>query len=842
MAKDYAYSIDNVTYKINDIDKYIVVTGWCFKKNEKLLEYKVYIDDNEVELGDDLARIERKDVRKAYSAKKFANNEIELESGFDFCVYLDGPIHSIKVDVITSKETITILKMNESQLNRKLDHSVVEYAVDRCITEKVGNESVVKVKGWSFSPTGNDITYKVYNSAGKEMNIQLKTHERFDLYNFGLVDKADNNCGFTIEFDGDLKKEKYYIEFSDNKYIEKEKLEKTQEKGQSFISFYVHAFSLRRIQKGMKYWQEHGFTGFITKLKTLRAQTEDYHYHYWFMAHKVTDEELERQRKIKFSYSPKISIIVPTFNTDLGFLKEMIDSVVYQSYSNWELCLADGSTNDKVYDYVKELQKTEDRVKINRLKENYGISGNTNEALKMTTGEYVALFDHDDVLTLDALYEIVNQMQETHYDVVYTDEDKLDNGTKKYMDPNLKPDFNIDLLTSHNYITHFFVVKSEIINGIGGFRSEYDGSQDYDLIFRCVENAKTIYHIPKVVYHWRMHSASTAANPESKMYCYDAGKRAIEAHYKRIGVEAKVVMLTPLYGMYHSIYSTKDNPLVSIIIPNKDHKDILKTCVDSLYEVNEYKNFELIIVENNSETKEIFDYYDELKKKHDNVKVVNYKGEFNFSAINNFGVQSAEGNYILFLNNDTQMIKKDSLKEMVGCILREDVGVVGAKLLYADDTIQHAGVIIGYGHFAGHAFAGLDNDDYGFMLRTRVNCDYSAVTGACLMVKKDLFEKVGGFSTDFKISCNDIDLCFKIRELGKVILFDTFSLWHHFESKSRGYDEKSKEKMERFEKEAAMFKKKWPEIYEKGDPYYNPNFSLEKMFTLKEDKPLPEEE
>ena len=551
-------------------------------------------------------------------------------------------------------------------------------------------------------------------------------------------------------------------------------------------------------------------------------------YESWLFAQRVNEKTLKIQRNTHFSYSPKISILVATFNTKEEYLKEMIDTVVNQSYSNWELCIADGSTNDFVEKYVHEHYSSYgDKIKFKKLDQNYGISGNTNKAFEMATGDYITVYDHDDTLELDCFYEIVKALQEYRYDVLYTDEDKFDDSTKMYNDPNLKPDFSEDLLRSHNYITHLFIVNKKIVDEVGYYNCEFDGSQDYEYIFRCVEKANAVYHIPRVLYHWRMHPESTAQNPESKLYCYDAGKRAIEAHYKRVGVEARVeLMPKPLYGFYHTTYSTKNNPLVSILIPNYNHKTILKTCIDSLYNVNTYKNFEIVIVENNSTEKEIFDYYEELKKSHDNIQVVTYKGEFNYSRINNFGMKYTKGDYVLLLNNDTEVISPTALSEMVGCILRPEVGAVGAKLLYEDDTVQHAGVVVGFSGYAGHVNHGINKDDYGYMLRARVNCNYSAVTAACMMVKKSVFNQVGGFDEQFVVACNDVDLCLKICQEKYLVVYNAFALWHHYESKSRGYDDASQEKMWRFNKEVEKFQTKWKDVLVHGDPYYNKNWNI----------------
>ena len=381
---------------------------------------------------------------------------------------------------------------------------------------------------------------------------------------------------------------------------------------------------------------------------------------------------------------------------------------------------------------------------------------------------------------------------------------------------------------SHNYITHFFTVKTSILKEVDGFRSECDGAQDYDLILRCVAKSKSIHHIPKSLYHWRMIEGSTALDPESKMYCYEAGQKAIQDYLDSRNIKAVVEMQPkPLYGLYHVKYAVPDS-LVSIIIPNKDHVDVLDTCIQSLYSVNQYKYFEIIIVENNSEEEKTFAYYEKIQQEHSNLKVVTYdqKG-FNFSAINNFGVRFALGEYLLFLNNDTEMIKEDALSEMVSLCAREDVGIVGAKLLFEDNTIQHAGVIVGFSGYAGHIFNDIPNGkDFGYMTRDVLNGDYSAVTAACMMTKKKLFKAVGGFDEQFAIACNDIDYCLKVREVGKLVVYNAFSLWHHYESKSRGYED-GFDKVKRFDDEVSKWQKKWERILIDGDPYYNPNFKIE---------------
>lgn len=579
-----------------------------------------------------------------------------------------------------------------------------------------------------------------------------------------------------------------------------------------------------------KHVMHHGLRG----IRTAYRNMDKIEYHQWFLANRVTEAQRETQCLLQkdFSYRPKISILVPVYRTPIPVLREMIDSVCDQTYANWELCIADGSMGDDILEKtILEYQAKDPRLVYRKLSDNQGISGNTNAALSFATGEYIGLLDHDDLLEPDALYEVVSRMQQETYDIFYTDEDKVNEDSSKFMDPNFKPDFSIDLFRSHNYITHFFVVKKAIIDEVGGFRSEYDGSQDYDLMFRCIEKAHSVCHIPKILYHWRMITGSTADNPASKMYCYEAGRKAIESHLQRVGLEGTVTM-TDMWGIYHTVYKVVGDPLVSIVIANKDLTDTLDQCIRSIEEKSTYRQFEIIIVENNSTEDTTFAYYEKIQKEYSNVHVVTWEDEFNYSAINNYGVAHAKGEYILLLNNDTEMITPTAIEEMLGICCRKEVGIVGAKLLYPDDTVQHAGVVVGFGGYAGHVFHGIPRNDLGYMMRPMMNCNYSAVTAACLMVKRSVFDEVGGLTEIYKVACNDIDFCLKVREKGYLVVYNAFSEWYHYESKSRGYED-TPEKMERFQGEVRKFQARWGDFLEQGDPYYNSNFPITgEPFTL----------
>ena len=819
MSNNLKYSIEKITYKNTDLDCYFLISGYCYAKDNSPITYHTKVNDKNVLFG--YTEVYRKDV--------FEKEKVEPKNAFvGFLIRVDiygEEPKSFQLSANNSGETKVLVSLTEKEIKEYEDNHSIEFDVDSAILE---NEiSMITVAGWAYSNDCQQVQISIYDDQDNIVESSCRHEIRMDLFRNGEILEEQKNCGFRISFKCEKNKH-YYVVFKSTKEKRIEKIELTRTSGSTMIKRYARHINAKNIKKAITYVKRNGVSKLVHRLRygSYIAQSD---YQTWLFAQRVTKKNLETQSKTKFAYSPKISILVATFNTKEEYLKEMIDTVVNQSYSNWELCIADGSTNDFVEKYVHEhYSNYGDKIKFQKLDQNYGISGNTNKAFEMATGDYITVYDHDDTLELDCFYEIVKALQEYRYDVLYTDEDKFDDSTKMYNDPNLKPDFSEDLLRSHNYITHLFIVNKKIVDEVGYYNSEFDGSQDYDYIFRCVEKANAVYHIPRILYHWRMHPESTAQNPENKMYCYDAGKRAIEAHYKRIGVEATVEFLPkPMYGMYHTIYSTKDNPLVSILIPNYNHKAILKTCIDSLYNVNTYKNFEIVIVENNSTEKEIFDYYEELKKQHDNIQVVTYKGEFNYSRINNFGMKYTKGDYALLLNNDTEVISPNALSEMVGCILRPEVGAVGAKLLYEDDTVQHAGVVIGFSGYAGHVNHGINKDDYGYMVRARINCNYSAVTAACMMVKKSVFNQVGGFDEQFVVACNDVDLCLKICKEKYLIVYNAFALWHHYESKSRGYDDASQEKTWRFNKEVEKFQDKWKDVLINGDPFYNSNWNIQ---------------
>lgn len=589
------------------------------------------------------------------------------------------------------------------------------------------------------------------------------------------------------------------------------------------------------IQKGFRYLKHYGPKEFWIRLHE-RFEPEEVPYGPWYEAYIPDEETLETQRKHKFDYKPLISIAVPAYQTPVEFLKQMIESLISQTYSEWELCIANASPdNEEMQKVLADYSARDSRVRFCNLKENLGIAENTNQAFAMAKGEFMGLLDHDDLLAPNALYEIVKALQDhPEADALYTDEDKVTTELDEHFQPHLKPDFNLDLLRSNNYICHFFVVRRSIVEKAGGFRKEFDGAQDYDFIFRCTENAREVLHVPEILYHWRTHKASTADNPASKMYAFEAGKRAIEANLERTGTKG-IVSHTRDLGFYRVKYPVQGNPLVSVIIPNKDEKETLQTCLEMLEKNTSYQNFEIIIIENNSTTDEIFKYYKELSKD-PRIHLLRWGKEFNYSAINNFGVAHAKGEYLLFLNNDVKAINPDWMEEMLGVCQRPEVGGVGAKLIYPDNTIQHAGCVIGMGGIAGHMFVDMPADRTGYLHKASLLQDMSAVTAACLMMKKNVFEEAGGFTEDLAVAFNDVDLCLKVRKNDHLIVYDPYARLYHMESKTRGAED-SKEKIRRFQTEIEYMRCHWLDILKNGDPYYNKNLSLTKWnYSL---KPIP---
>ena len=708
-------------------------------------------------------------------------------------------------------------------------------------------------------------------------------------------------------------------------------------------------FHWETVEVAWEYFRDHGFRALWKKsLHRLKGIQEDYDYNEWYKKVKITQEELEKQRNTVLLVQPKFSIVIPVYETPEKFLRKMLTSILDQTYGNFEVCVADATPYDKYTkeeaagklpkEVLQEYRERDPRFRYKVLEKNLGISDNTNAAIHMAEGEFIVFADHDDELEPNALFECAKTINE-HPDcvMIYSDEDKIDFEDTYYFEPHFKSDFNPDLLRSVNYVCHLMVYKRELLDAISETdeagnriyeRKAYDGAQDHDLILRAVEKAQemerektggdlsrlseedrkllkegrftssNICHIKKSLYHWRSHQASTAQHPEAKLYAFEAGARAVYDHCKRLGLPVKKVEKGITYGFYHTVYENTQ-PLISVIIPNKDHTVDLDKAIQSLAG-SSYKNLEFIVIENNSDQEETWKYYSDIQKQYPiegyidetpeeiknegqtelpdsdqlsasgatpvcenksdsmgfagkddkgsvcsisqgndirlskpTVRVVKWQGPFNYSAINNFGVKFARGEYLLFLNNDIELIEPDSIDEMIGYVQREDVGICGARLLYPDEDIQHAGVIMGMGGIAGAAFVRTHDSELSYMHRAKCVQDYSCVTAACLLTKRKLFDEVGGYTEELAVAFNDVDFCMKIRALGKLVVYNPYAKFYHYESKSRGMED-TPEKVARFNREIVEFAKRWTECLRYGDPYYNPALTFMKSnFTLK---------
>lgn len=596
----------------------------------------------------------------------------------------------------------------------------------------------------------------------------------------------------------------------------------------------------RTIKKGLSIaWKEYHFLipfslwGKYYKLFIKKIKGLDEQFYNPFIKNDYAKWILESEKETIYEplkYKPKISVIIPVYNVSRQLLSECLDSVLNQKYDNFEICLADdNSTNIETIQTLKEYEMKSELIKVVYRKENGHISNASNSALQIADGEYIAMMDNDDIIPENALYEMVKVLnQDKKIDMIYTDEDKIDLDGKR-CEPNFKSDYAPDSLLSSNYFCHFTLLRTGIVKKIGGWRVGYEGAQDYDLFLRFTEKTNNIYHLPKILYHWRKIPGSTSMCIDNKDYAIKRGKKALEDALKRRKIDG-IVHVHNKVPYYFIEYKYKKEPLISIIIPTRDYSSTLEVCLKSIYEKTTYKNFEIIVANNNSCEKQTYDLFDKYKKEYENFKVIDINTEFNYSDINNKAFKKSSGEYIVLLNNDTEVITPNWLEIMVGYAMQNHIGAVGAKLLYPDKTIQHGGVILGLGGVASHAFINCLSDDVGLYGRLSVPYNYSAVTAACLMVSRKKYNEVNGLNKDLKVAYNDIDFNIRLMEKGYYNVFVPMVELIHFESKSRGLDTTS-EKYKRFLTESNYMYDKWSKLISK-DPFYNPNLSLHKGFML----------
>ena len=803
---DFCFSIDEERY--DDRHGHVLsLDGWYSHPDRKTYGFELLGDGYDTVELPEIQRRERPDVAQALGCE-FGDFLPGFTVQIPEVLKLAEKYQSLELFLRDGEERVSIWEISADELDELIKENLVEYHLDRV---EILYDTMLEIQGWVVDQRGS-VEVTVHQEDASLLDCRISRGRRPDVVERRNLDEEykTQEIGFRISAAlPEIKGGEIILHFC----------------GDSVTKTYTIDIEELRKQNKPK--------GFLSRLFGKESVAEG-GYEAWLARHKVDKRTLRRQKHSAFAQKPLISIVIPLYCTPLPYLKELLESVRRQSYENWQLCLADGSPDDKVKEFIEKHYGREKRIVYRKLEENGGISVNTNEAVALAAGEYLMLCDHDDTLEPDALYEIVKAINDTGADVLYTDEDKVSMDGRHYFDPNFKPDFNLFRLRENNYICHIFVVKKSLTDETGLLRSEFDGAQDFDFILRCCEKAQKITHIPKVLYHWRCHMDSTAADPSSKAYAYEAGRKAVREHYQRLGIDAKVEM-TERPGWYRSHVKVQGNPLISVIIPNKDHTDDLELCLFSMTRKSTYRNYEILIVENNSEKEETFEYYRKLPDRYPKARVLTWEKEFNYSAINNFAAKEAKGEYLLFLNNDVEILTPDWMEEMLQNCQQENVAAVGAKLYYPDDTIQHAGVVLGLGGIAGHIMCRASKEDPGYFGRMISVQEISAVTAACMMVKKSDFDAVGGLDETFQVAFNDIDLCMKFRAAGKKIIFTPYAELYHYESKSRGLED-TPEKQFRFDKEVKRFQEKWAQQLEMEDPYYSPNLSVtEGDCSLRED-------
>ena len=799
--------VEKERFLLNDRSKYMV-TG----KIPKGAEIECYLDSTKLtaEINTDpVMSVVMRAVEAQNPGGRWVEVLISLPEN-------SGNYKKLEVYAVADGKRVLWYKIKTAELLKK--QGKPQFFVDR--ETLFEEQKAIVVTGWAAGKTS--LQLKIYDEHKTPLKTVVKWTTRMDVAEMFRECEVGKDCGFSLRAENVSGKKLYLVVQDEDKNkavytIGLSKGERIKAKAEIYSKKAVSAFRMNGISSVLQ--------KSVNKLQKMRQG--DGLYHTWLKENPVTKQELKKQRETVFKENIKFSLVVPLYKTEKHLLKALVDSVQAQTYTNWELCLSDGSGADSpIRKILEEYQRKDPRIKVIFNDRQLQISENTNAAIEAATGNYIAFADHDDTLAEEAFYQMAMEISaHPEADLLYSDEDIIDiKGRRLY--PHFKSDYNPDLLCCVNYICHLVVVKKELLDRAGLLRPEYNGSQDYDFLLRCTEHTKSenIRHIPKILYHWRSHEGSTAGNPDDKPYAVIAGEKALAGHYERLGIKA-FVEYTGCPVVFRTQFEIQGAPKVSVLIPNKDHTEDLDKCVTSIMEKSTWKNIQIVVIENNSESEETFSYYQRLEKRYPQVKVVKWDGIFNYSAINNFGAKYADGDYFLLLNNDTEVITPDWLERMLGYCQREDVGIVGAKLLYPDNTVQHAGVVVGIAGFAGHILTGYDRNAPGYLWRLLTAQDESAVTGACMMVKRSVFEKLHGLDESFAVALNDIDFCLRARALGKKVVFTPDACLYHYESKSRGL-ENTPEKKVRFDREVAHFRERHREFLKAGDPYYNPNLSI----------------
>ncbi len=609
------------------------------------------------------------------------------------------------------------------------------------------------------------------------------------------------------------------------------------------MRFDFSSFNRDSIKKGINFVRNNGFSGVMSQVRYKMSEIGGRYDDWYRLQHEEDEDVLARQRETVLSYAPKVSILVSVYMTPEKYLRDMLESVIGQTYANWELLLVDGSYANEVAEdalyvgeaerIIKQYMERDSRIFYRRMEKNPGISANLNTALSMSTGEYIIMMDHDDIIPPEALFVMVELLQEEHHDIVYSDSDKISEDGRKYMDPDFKPDYSPELLRAYNYIDHLMMVKKTLAVSVGGFHSEFDGAQDYDFTLRCIEKTKDVCHISRVLYHWRVNGASSVINEHKREYALEAGKKALTAHLVRSNIMGTVTH-ADVPGMYKVSYETPGNPLVSIIIPGPEDKELVRKSILPLYEQARYSDFELIVVDPGDHDG-ITEYFHKLEQRRKNVRVVDYDGERLVSQLRNAGVSQAKGDYIMFLDPNVEIIDATALGEMMAACMMGGADLVAGTLYTDKNNVYSEGMAIGAGGVCSHLYAGMKKGDYGYLMRNRVNANYSAVSCACVLMAKKTFRALGGFSEKFRTDLMDADFCLRAREQGMRVACVADAGWYYHKKGTSITDEgkSADELLQERRREEDLFTILWTNIISKGDPYYNINFSREDArFTL----------
>lgn len=805
----HKFMVEEIRFHLNDPNR-LVFVGWYYDGSTKNHMLKAEMDGRELPV------------------------ELLINKGVEVCQKYIHSVNEISEEVVgviqlpenwKNLHKLTIRSSYKGNWNTDSSYSAAKLRKLqkrlRCEIDNVKRTGdKIIVNGWCIG--SGEIKLSMLDEKKQPMPIKSDYFYKEEQERTGPEDEKREKMFFTLQTD-QVNEKVFYFEASNAQTSVTVRLDR-----------WNHASGLIRLcnkfRKVIYFLKRNGIKATIARIDDRLGQNKNAIYENWLKKYGLTEDELKKQRETQkdFAYRPKFSIAVPLYRTEERFLRELIESVQSQTYDNWELCFADGSEDEGkgLSGILEEYQKQDKRIRYRVLEKNYGIAQNMNEAMHMAQGEFVTPVDHDDTLSPNALYEFVKALNENpSVEVLYSDEDKIDTDGNHYFEPHFKADYDLDFLLTNNYICHLFAVKCSLKAYREGFLSEYDGSQDFDFILRCCEEAKEIYHVPKVLYHWRCHFDSTAANPQSKLYAFEAGRRAVQAHYDRLGIPAQAEH-AQFYGLYRTRYHWKERPLVSILIPSRDRIEELKRCIESVL-CSDYDNYEILVLEHNSERAETFAYYDKLKMECDRIRVLTYHGEENHAKIFNFGVKEAAGEYLLLLDCRMQMINAVCMDELLGLGMRADVGAVGAKLIYEDDTIAHAGIVLGFGGALGYVFRGKSRYTAGYESRVICAQDYSAVSGLCMLVKRGVYEEVGGMSEEFPGEFYDVDFCLKLRQRNWLVVYNPYAELYYYGPKEPAIPTAAPKAKD--SRAAELLTEKWKETIAAKDPYYNPNLTLEKM-------------